>query len=49
MQGIDWEIYRTLGEVEIYGVDTSKVAESAACCTPAQNVANIAPSRTTCC
>jgi catechol 2,3-dioxygenase-like lactoylglutathione lyase family enzyme len=39
-QGIAWETYRTLGEVEIYGTDTPKApqapesANSAACCAP---------------
>ena len=33
-QGIAWETYRTLGEAEIYGVSTKKVAEASACCAP---------------
>lgn len=41
-QGIAWETYRTLGEVEVYGVDTPKIPESAACCAPK-------PERTSCC
>jgi catechol 2,3-dioxygenase-like lactoylglutathione lyase family enzyme len=41
-QGIAWETYRTLGEVEVYGVDTPKASESAACCAPK-------PQRTSCC
>lgn len=41
-QGIAWETYRTLGAVEIYGVDMPKAAEPAACCAPE-------PHRTNCC
>jgi catechol 2,3-dioxygenase-like lactoylglutathione lyase family enzyme len=41
-QGIAWETYRTLGEVEVYGVDTPKTPESTACCAPK-------PQRTSCC
>ncbi|MEO7558742.1 MAG: ArsI/CadI family heavy metal resistance metalloenzyme [Nitrosospira sp.] len=50
-QGIAWETYHTLGEVEIYGVDTpktpreSKVAQSAACCAPKPKAAE----SSTCC
>jgi catechol 2,3-dioxygenase-like lactoylglutathione lyase family enzyme len=33
-QGVAWETYRTLGEAEIYGVETSKSAETGACCSP---------------
>jgi len=34
-QGIAWETYRTLGEAEIYGADsTKKAAEAGACCAP---------------
>jgi catechol 2,3-dioxygenase-like lactoylglutathione lyase family enzyme len=41
-QGIAWETYRTLGRVEVYGVDMPKASESAACCAPK-------PQRTSCC
>jgi catechol 2,3-dioxygenase-like lactoylglutathione lyase family enzyme len=33
-QGIAWETYRTLGEAEIYGATTKKIAEASACCAP---------------
>ena len=33
-QGIAWETYRTLGEAEIYGAPTKKVADAGACCAP---------------
>lgn len=42
-QGIAWETYHTLGEVEIYGTDMPKVAEPSACCAPKPGVANRAP------
>ena len=48
-QGIAWETYRTLGEVEIYGVDTPKVAEPTACCAPKPNAININSQRANCC
>ena len=58
-QGIAWETYHTLGEVEVYGVDMPKVAkaakavdaaaEGAACCAPKPNVANTKPKRASCC
>ena len=54
-QGIAWETYHTLGEVEVYGVDMPKVAkaaeppERAACCAPKPNVANTTPKRASCC
>ena len=58
-QGIAWETYHTLGEVEVYGVDMPKVAkaakavdaaaEGAACCAPKPNVANTKPKRANCC
>ena len=45
-QGIAWETYHTLAEVEVYGVDMPKVtkaaeaaAERAVCCAPKPNVA----------
>ncbi|MGH8762878.1 MAG: ArsI/CadI family heavy metal resistance metalloenzyme [Nitrosospira sp.] len=48
-QGIAWETYHTVGEVEIYGTDMPKVAEPSACCSPKPNVINIASQRTGCC
>ena len=33
-QGIAWETYRTLGEAEMFGTDTSEAAEAGACCSP---------------
>ena len=55
-QGIAWETYHTLGEVEVYGVDlpkaanaTDAIAERAACCAPKANVANTTAERTSCC
>ena len=52
-QGIAWETYHTLGEVEIYGVDMPKTAEPAreraACCAPRPNAANAVPERASCC
>jgi catechol 2,3-dioxygenase-like lactoylglutathione lyase family enzyme len=55
-QGIAWETYHTLGEVEVYGVDmpkatkaTDDAAERAACCAPKANVANNTAERTSCC
>lgn len=46
-QGIAWETYHTLGDVEVYGVDMPKTAKSAeaaperaACCAARPNVAN---------
>jgi catechol 2,3-dioxygenase-like lactoylglutathione lyase family enzyme len=55
-QGIAWETYHTLGEVEVYGVDMPKAtkaadaaAKKAPCCAPKANVANAAPERSSCC
>ncbi len=48
-QGIAWETYRTLGEVEIYGADMPKTAEPGACCAPKPSIVNMAPKRTSCC
>ncbi len=55
-QGIAWETYHTLGQVEVYGVDlpkaanaTDPVAEGAACCGPKANLANTTPERASCC
>jgi catechol 2,3-dioxygenase-like lactoylglutathione lyase family enzyme len=55
-QGIAWETYHTLGEVEVYGVDMPKAAKAtddaagrAACCAPKANVANNTAERTSCC
>jgi len=52
-QGIAWETYHTLGEVEVYGVDMPKAAETAtgraACCAPKPNVSNTTAERTNCC
>jgi catechol 2,3-dioxygenase-like lactoylglutathione lyase family enzyme len=55
-QGIAWETYRTLGEVEVYGVDMPKAtkaadaaAEKGPCCAPKANVANATPERSSCC
>jgi catechol 2,3-dioxygenase-like lactoylglutathione lyase family enzyme len=55
-QGIAWETYHTLGEVEVYGVDMPKAAkatddagERAACCAPRPNAANAVPERASCC
>lgn len=35
--GIPWEVYRTLADAEVYGVDRPAVSEASdgACCTPA--------------
>lgn len=47
-QGIAWETYHTLGEVEIYGTDTPKAsiksrpAKSGACCAPTREAAELA-------
>lgn len=55
-QGIAWETYHTLGEVEVYGVDMPKAAqatddarERAACCAPRPNAANAVPEHASCC
>ncbi len=55
-QGIAWENYHTLGEVEVYGVDmpkaanaTDAAAERTPCCAPKANVANTTPERPSCC
>jgi catechol 2,3-dioxygenase-like lactoylglutathione lyase family enzyme len=51
-QGVAWETYRTLGEAEIYGVQTKKAAEAAACCTPKPEPIAFATPKTdagTCC
>lgn len=55
-QGIAWETYHTLGEVEVYGVDMPKAtkaadaaAEKGPCCAPKANVANATPERSSCC
>jgi catechol 2,3-dioxygenase-like lactoylglutathione lyase family enzyme len=53
-QGIAWETYHTLGEVEVYGVDMAKAAaepaaERAACCAAKPSAANTAPERASCC
>lgn len=51
-QGIAWETYRTLGEVEIFGADTAKAAESHACCTPkpaAVEIVTCEPAKAKCC
>lgn len=51
-QGIAWETYRTLGEAEMFGADTSKAAESGACCSPRPATVTIAagkPAATKCC
>lgn len=48
-QGIAWETYHTLGEVEVYGVDMPKAVEPAACCAPKPNAANTTPERASCC
>ena len=55
-QGIAWETYHTLGEVEVYGVDmpkaakaTDDAAEQAACCAHKLNASDTAPERTGCC
>lgn len=47
-QGIAYETYRTLGEVEIYGVDMPKVAEPSACCAPKPRVVDTVR-RANCC
>lgn len=48
-QGIAWETYHTLGQAEIYGVDTPKKAEASACCAPKPNVVNNPAKRASCC
>jgi catechol 2,3-dioxygenase-like lactoylglutathione lyase family enzyme len=55
-QGIAWETYHTLGEVEVYGVNmpkaanaTDATAERAPCCAPKANVGNTTPERASCC
>jgi hypothetical protein len=34
-QGVAWETYHTMGEIQIYGAATQKKSEASACCTPA--------------
>ena len=41
-QGIAWETYRTLGEVEVFGAD-AKAAEGGACCAPRPQTISITP------
>lgn len=51
-QGIAWETYHTLGEVEIYGTDLPKepqAVEPGACCAPKPGVVNIVRQHTSCC
>lgn len=51
-QGIAWETYHTLGEVETYGTDMPKGPKAAApgaCCTPKPNAVNTARHRSSCC
>jgi len=51
-QGIAWETYHTLGEVEIYGTDMPKgpeAAEPGACCAPKPKAVNMTLKRTSCC
>lgn len=53
-QGIAWETYHTLGEVEIYGTDMPKgpkTAEATACCAPARpgSVNNAERKQEACC
>jgi len=50
-QGIAWETYRTLGSVPVYGKSSRSVAKaiSAACCSPASEIAEPAPSAKACC
>ena len=55
-QGIAWETYHTLSEVEVYGVDmpktakgTDDAAERAACCANKPNVAPTTSERASCC
>ena len=45
-QGIAWETYRTLGEAEIYGVETRKVEESSACCAPRPEAVSVTALKT---
>ena len=40
-QGVAWETYRTLEQAEIYGVDTKKKVEAAACCAPRPETVSI--------
>ena len=46
-QGIAWETYRTLGEAEIYGVETKTTSEASACCAPRPQKINIVTHKTT--
>ena len=51
-QGIAWETYRTLGEAEIYGAETTKKGDDGACCAPRPAAATVAaqiPVRAKCC
>jgi catechol 2,3-dioxygenase-like lactoylglutathione lyase family enzyme len=50
-QGIAWETYRTLGEAEIFGAETKKAEEAAACCAPRPKTIGITPRNTSekCC
>lgn len=43
-QGIAWETYRTLGEVEIYGAET-KSNDSGGCCSPKADSAGVGSKR----
>ena len=45
-QGVAWETYRTLGEAEIYGAETRKSEQAAACCSPRPETAGITPPET---
>jgi catechol 2,3-dioxygenase-like lactoylglutathione lyase family enzyme len=41
-QGIAWETYRTLGEAQIYGVETKKKPDDAgACCSPRPEITTV--------
>jgi catechol 2,3-dioxygenase-like lactoylglutathione lyase family enzyme len=36
-QGIAWETYRTLGEIEVFGVETRQASDGGACCSPGRD------------
>jgi catechol 2,3-dioxygenase-like lactoylglutathione lyase family enzyme len=49
-QGLAWETYHTLGEVEIYGASTKKASDTQPCCAPKPAAGTPGePTPSTCC
>ncbi|MEM5436331.1 VOC family protein [Paraburkholderia diazotrophica] len=49
--GVPWETYHTLGEIPLYGADSSQREEtqSGACCAPVSTTPTTIERKTTCC